>query len=435
MKRVVEGDSMRMFLFFIALFFAAPGRANDGDKVSLADAAQRAVQQSSLTSPGSKPFHLRATIAEVGEPGSDYQAKIEEYWVSSSKWRRTIESPEFSQTLVQNEDKVFEKNTGDYCPHWLDGFVTAVFNPLPMLDVLKKTNSLIPKPHGSQNSTTCGDLHSQVDRWVICFEGGHGLLSSVFTKGYGAEFKEYKGFAGKQVPRLIVNDPEPGTKLELRIAELAELPQIDESLFLVSDATPAKDRIRTVRVEEEAFRKLVSGSTDIEWPRVGEGLTTGGCAVFATADRTGQVREVWPGGCDNAGLEDPLRNIVKQWRLKPANSNGQPVQVEALLGFTFHTTVDKAKSLPELSDAEVRKLATETVEPFFPPGAVENGTEVVINISVDETGKLTGAGPASTMPNALFLAAYNAIVKWKFQPYLKDGKPQYFHGKLMFRVK
>jgi hypothetical protein len=274
-----------------------------------------------------------------------------------------------------------------------------------------------------------------VDRWVICFEGSHGLLSSVSTKGYGAEFKEYKSFAGKRVPRLIVDDPEPGTKLELRITELAELSQIDESLLEVSDPTPARDRIRTVRVDEETFRKLVSGSTDIEWPSVGEGLTTGGCAVFATADRTGLVREVWPGGCDNAGLEDPLRNIVKQWRLKPAISNGQSVQVEALLGFTFHTTIDKAKSLPDLADAEVRKLAIETAEPSFPPGVAEKGSEIVINISVDETGKLTGAGPASSMPNELFLAAYNAVVKWKFKPYIKDGKPQYFHGKLTFQVK
>lgn len=426
--------SLRSWSIFIASIFVTSAFASDGDRVSLADAAQHAVQQSSLTSSDGKPFHLRATIAEAGGPGSDYQAKIEEYWLSPSKWRRTIESPEFSQTLIQNEGKAFEKNTGDYYPHWLESFVTALFNPLPMLDLLKSTNSFIPKPHGSQNSTTCGDLHSQVDRWVICFEGRHGLLSSVFTKGYGAEFKDYKGFAGKQVARLLVDDPEPGTKLELRITELAELPQIDESLFLVSDPTPAKDRIRTVRIDEETFRKLVSGSTDVEWPSVGEGLTAGGCAVFAIADRTGQVREVWPGGCDNAGLEDALRNIVKQWRLRPAISNGEPVQVEALLGFTFHTTIDKGKSLPDLTDAEVRKLATSTVEPTFPPGAAEKGTEFVINISVDETGRLTGAGPASNMPNPVFFAAYNAVVKWKFQPYMKDGKPQYFHGRLVFRV-
>src|SRR5438128_860723 len=95
---------MRLGFVFIACALAGSALANDGDKISLADAAQRAVQESNLTSPGSKPFHLRATIAETGEPGSDYHAKIEEYWVSPSKWRRTIESPDFSKVLVVNGD-------------------------------------------------------------------------------------------------------------------------------------------------------------------------------------------------------------------------------------------------------------------------------------------------------------------------------------------
>jgi hypothetical protein len=425
---------MRLPLVFIACIFAGSVFANDGDKISLADAAQRAFQASSLTSSDGKPFHLRATIAESGDSDSDYQAKIEEYWVSPTKWRRTIASPDFSQTLVVNGDAVYEKNTGDYFPHWLNAFVTALFDPLPMLDVLKKTNSSIPEPRGSENSTTCGDLHARVDRWVICFEGSHGLLSSVFTKGYAAEFKEYKSFGGKRVARLIINDPEPGTKLEARITELVELTQPDEQAFAVQQPTPPAERIKSVRLDEDTLRKLVVGSTEIAWSTVGEGLTAGGCAVYVSADRAGTIREAWPEGCDNAGLEDLLRDAVKKWHLKPAISDGVPVQVEALLGFTFHTTIDPGKSLPELTDAEVRKLAIETIEPVFPAGAADKGAEIVINISVDETGKLTGAGPASSVSNPAFFAAYGAVAKWKFKPYLKDGKPQYFHGKLSFRV-
>jgi hypothetical protein len=426
---------MRLFLAFTACMFAGAAFANDGDKISLADVAQRALQESSLTSPDSKPFHLRATIAETGEPGSDYQAKIEEYWVSPSKWRRTIESPDFSQVLVVNGDAVYEKDDGDYLPHWLNEFLTALFDPLPMLKALNQSNAQIPNPHGPENSTTCADLPARVDRWVICFEGSHGLLASVFTKGYAAEFKDYKKFAGKFVARRIVSDPEPGTHLEAHIAELSELTQPDEQMFAVQQSTPPAERLSTVRMDEETFRSLVVGSTDIDWATVGEGLTTGGCAVYVSADRAGAVREAWPAGCDNAGLQDPLREAVKKWHLKPTISDGAPAQVEALLGFTFHATKDIAKALPDLSDAEVRDLAIETVEPSFPPGTAEKGTEIVINISVDETGKLAGAGPASDMPNALFFAVYNAVVKWKFKPYLKDGKPQYFHGQLSFRVK
>jgi hypothetical protein len=392
------------------------------------------MQASSLTLPDSKPFHLRSTIAESGEPGSDYQAKIEEYWVSPTKWRRTIDSPDFSQILVVNGDAVYEKNTGDYFPHWLNAFVTALFDPLPMLEVLRKTNSSIPKPGGSENSTTCADLHAKVDRWVLCFEGSHGLLSSVFTKGYAAEFKEYKNFAGKRVARLIVNDPEPGTKLEARIIELVELTQPDEQMFAVQQPTPPAERLSSARVDEDTFRSLVVGSTEIDWPTVGEGLTTGGCAVYVSADRTGGIREAWPAGCDNAGLQDPLREAVKKWHLKPAISNGVPMQVEALLGFTFRSGLESSKALPVLSDSEVRNLATNVVEPVFPPASAEKGAEFIVQISVDETGKLAGIGNTHNLKGPVFMAVYAAVQKWHFRAYLKDGKPQYFHADLVFRV-
>jgi hypothetical protein len=65
------------------------GFASDGGKVSLGDVAESAVRQSKLTLPGSESFHLKAEIVETTNPSSEYQAKVEEYWISPEKWRRT----------------------------------------------------------------------------------------------------------------------------------------------------------------------------------------------------------------------------------------------------------------------------------------------------------------------------------------------------------
>lgn len=426
---------MRSTLVALGFFLAASAFASDGDTVSVGDAADRAIQQSQPTLPGSKPFHLQAVIRETADPNSDYQAKIDEYWVSPTKWKRTIESREFSQTLVVNGDAVSEQDKGDYFPYWLKNFVTALTDPLPMMSALKQSNVEIRKPQGSEHSTTCADLHSRVDRWVICFEGSHGLLASVFTKGYAMEFKDFKKFGDKRIPRRITTDPEPGTKLEARITELRELAQPDDQIFVVSQPTPPKERIRSLRIDEDVLRKLALNSTEINWPPVGEGLTTGGCAVYVSADRAGNIREAWPEGCDSASLQDPLREAVKKWRLKPAISDGALVQVEALLGFTFHTTVDKSRALPELSDEEVRKLATNTAEPVFPPGSVQKESAIIVQISIDETGKLAGIENTHTLPDPVFFAAYAALRKWHFRPYIKNGKPQYSHANVIFRVK
>jgi hypothetical protein len=189
-----------------------------------------------------------------------------------------------------------------------------------------------------------------------------------------------------------------------------------------------------VRIDGETFRGLSLVNTEIDWPPTGGGLAKGGCAVYAATDRTGQVREVWPAGCDNTGLQDPLREAVKKWRLKPAISNGVPVQVEALLGFTFQTNADNPNPLPELTDVEARSLATDVVEPVFPTSSGQGRTRIAVRISVDETGKLTGVGNPEGLPNTLFMPIYGALNKWHFKPYLKDGKPQYFHGELVFHI-
>jgi hypothetical protein len=425
---------MRVSFTFVLLALAAAAYASDGGRVLLGEISDRAVQQSKLTLPGSRPFHLKAEIAETTDPKSDFHAKIEEYWVSPTKWKRTVESPNFSQTLVVNGDAVSERDTGDYFPFWLNELLTAIFDPLPMLDALKRGNSQILKPQGSANSTSCADFRARVDRWVICFSGDHGLLSSVFTKGYAVELKNYKNFGDKRVARRIVTNPEPGTTLEAQITELSELTQPDEQTFIIQEVTPPAERIVSVRIDEETFRRLVLGSTEIDWPPTGGGPATGGCAVYASTDRNGQVREVWPEGCDSTGLEEPLREAVKKWRLKPAVSNGVTVQVEALLGFTFHTSVDNSHPLPELTNEEARELATSIVEPVFPPGSGQGRTRLTVQISVDETGKLTGVGNPEGLPNALFMAINGAVSKWRFKPYIKDGKPQYFHADLIFHI-
>lgn len=426
---------MRMMkLMLVGLVALWPALGNAQDRVSLGDATEHAIAQSQLTLPGGKPFHLRAIVSEVNEPNSDYQAQIEEYWVSATKWRRTIESPDFKQTLVVNGMDIFEKDTGDYFPVWLNHMLTALLNPVPMLTTLKENGVQIQRPHGGQAMTVCGDLHSQVDRWAICFEGSHGLLTSVFSKGYGAEFKDYKKFGEKFVAYRIENDPEPGTKLEERITELTQLSEPSDKLFEVKEPTPRAEQIKSVRISEDTLRSMAQTSTEIDWPAVGGGPETGGCAVYVSADRTGQVREAWPAGCDNTGLEDPLREMVKKWRLKPAVTDGAPVQVEALLGFTFHAAVYKQAGPPELSNEDARNLASDIVEPHFPQGSVERGRDLVVKIAVDETGKLTGIQNPQNLSNDVFFAINRAMARWRFRPYVKDGKAQYFHANISFHV-
>ena len=107
----------RIQCLFLVCSLVVPGLAKDSpNPKSVAEAMEQASKLSQLTAPGSKPFHLKATIAELDSPDSDYKAEVEMYWVSQDRWRRTLKSPDFSQVMVVNGEKVAEQNQGDSLP-------------------------------------------------------------------------------------------------------------------------------------------------------------------------------------------------------------------------------------------------------------------------------------------------------------------------------
>lgn len=407
--------------------------------VPLAEVAEHALEQSKLTLHGSTPFHLKAKIVESTNPDSDYTAEIEEYWLAPDKLRRTITSPGFSQTLIMNGDKVSEQNTGDYLPWWLSDLVTAIFDPLPMLDSLKNRAMAMAKPQGSEHSTSCARLQMKVGSppaensafYVLCFEGSHGLLESAVTPGYEAQFKDYRDFQKKRIARRVVISPEPGTSIEAKITELSELTNPDDSLFAVSQSTPANQRLKSIQAPETTVRSLSASTPEIVWPSVRDGKTSGVLSLYISVDRSGQVRETWPLNSDNPGLDDAAREQVMKWQFKPATVQGAHVQTETILTFAFNTKIGNPVSV--LSDAEARSLATKIVEPRFPP-EVKKGTEVKVQLSVGQDGTISGVGNPYNLPTPIFLAAYGAARQWHFRPYLRDGKPDVFHADIVFHA-
>lgn len=379
-----------------------------------------AAEKSKLTSPDGKPFHLEAKIVETTNPESDYRDTVEEDWVSPEKWRRTVDTPEFSQTLIVNPENVSENDHGDYFPLWLSDMMTALVDPMPGLAVPDRIDPHAGDklPHGA--ATICTGAGSGSDRWHFCLDPRKMVLTSVILdrNNYEAEIQRLP-ILRKALGRTP-NRRQPGTRND-DSGDYHSVDRVTRSRrthVSVDQPTPPQDRINGVWIDEPVFRDLVQTDMTINWPPVGSGLTKGGCTVYVSADRSGHIREVWPGGCDNAGLEDPLRDIVRKWQLKTAVSHGVPVQVGARLTFPFTTTVS-ADPVPMLKDAEARALATNVVEPAFPPGADAQGTQVVVEISVDETGKYAGIENTHNVPDAALFAADAAIRQWRFSPYMK----------------
>ncbi len=426
------------FRKFASLLFLLPLAAwsQEGKQVSFSQVAQRAVEQSRITLAGGIPFHLKAHISAADGPSADYTADIEEYWVSPTKWRRTIQSSAFSQVLIANGDSTSEQDTGDYYPFWLRDLVTAIFDPLPMLQQLKSIQSLIDVPSDSVQSNSCLNMNVPAGvppikssiSYAFCFQGRGGRLQYVITPGYRAHFEDYKPFQSKMVARRITFDPTPQTRIEARVSELTELKNPDESLFTFAASGSPAGELKSQQIGEPTARAILLSSPDISWPEVREGKTQGILSVYVSADRSGQVREVWPLTSANPELLRAARDQVMQWRFKPY-VNGVPMQMESVLTFGF--SAKQGPPIPVLGNTEARKLATRIVEPLLAKRPAR-AAHFVLRAAVDEQGKLLEVRNPNQVKPALFQAGEAALRQWQFRPYVHDGKPDRFYADISF---
>lgn len=426
--------------------------------VSLPDLTSRSVHLSKLTQTGSKPFHLIAILSELGIKDSEHNAEIEEYWISPEKWRRTIKSSGFSQTLIVNGDKIWDQNDNHYYPFWLRDAVTAIFEIIPesfkppSMEIrpgpdISRAGAMISREDVEAGLTISNVVSAtQCSSWTdrtgtppaensvlntICFGDGR-LLTGIATPYFNAAFQEYRGFKERQVARKILVYLEPGTRVEVRITKLDELQHADESLFSISASTPENQRAGSVLIRETEARSLLVNPAKIEWAPVRGGRTTGVLSMMIYVDKQGNVRETVPVSSDNPMIQDQARKAITQWRFKPLQRDGAAVQTEALVTFSFQTTL--ADAFPILSNAEARKLAASKPDPKFTRTSFAKGTEFTVRASVDERGHLIGVQNIYNVNTGLFNAAQMALNLWIFNPYKINGKPQRFDADIRFRV-
>ncbi|HEV2617881.1 MAG TPA: energy transducer TonB [Candidatus Acidoferrales bacterium] len=327
-----------------AIVLASLGWRVEG-QTSLHDLPARAIERSQITLLSSPPFHLRATVFEATNRGNDsYDADIEEDWAAPDKWRRTVKTAKFSETLTTNGDKVSAQIDGDYYPHWLRTLADAIFDPgapLQGVDLTKSSDNPVISRRGS--AETCRRFGYRVGIAPAtntifasyCFQDG--LLERVVKPGYDVDYGAYRKFGKQRVARKIHEEIESGTTLEADIIELNESAALDDSLFKVDRASGP---LRTIGVTEQTLRAVALSPPDIQWPTIKDGKPVGRLSVYVCVDRQGSVREIYALNSDNPYMTDAASKQVMAWKFKPASNSGEPVQIEGILTFAYQTEID-----------------------------------------------------------------------------------------------
>jgi hypothetical protein len=398
-----------------------------GERIDGSVALDRALKASSLTFDG-KPFHA---VMEIGNPGDFYSGHLEVWWVNATKYRLLLTSRKFSQTKTVNRDQVQEKNEGDYYPRWLEDFVLALMDPVPMAKNFQGGGAVMV---GAQVTQSClrrddrpGGITDQMTWGQVCFSGSEPRLSSVITFNDSMEFKDWKGFRKKQIARTYQTDVLDYQPVIGRLSTLEELKQPDESMFVVTTAAPVEQRVATKFVSTREEESLIESAPEIQWPSVREGKTEGYMIVYARTDRTGQVRETAKHNSDQPGLESFGMEQALRYKFKPLIVDGVAEQMEMPLVLHFSSTL--ADPVPILTVAEMKKQMIGCEVGTLPP-ETPKGTVIYIRVAVNETGKMTGMSAVGQGKGTDWIAAMTKIraAACQFAPYEVNGKATYYKG-------
>jgi hypothetical protein len=422
---------LKCVLIVAVLLWVMAPMCGSAQEVSAGAMARPVIVQPVLIENGSSPFHLKAIITDKDDPES--RTAVELFWASPEKYRRIIQSRDFSQTLIVNGSSVFEDDSEDYFPLDLQIVMTALVDPRPVLNAYQPGDLLFTKANG--RSKDSGDVcrsENACGHTLLFWHAPLGLNEIVGSLGPEMQFTDYRDFKGRRVARLVFHRTGFGASgLEAVVTELSELKSVPKDFFEVRQSTSDNHRNHTVFFRPEQLRNFAEYAPEIIWPQTLDGAEKGIAVFHIAIDPTGEVRDVVPLRSDNERADESAARQIKAWKFKPVMDHDIPVEVETFLTVPINTR-GYGPTTP-LNDAEARALATNIVEPAIPGGTVPSGSIFTLRAAIDVEGRLIevigGQGEHKMYP-----FCYNALKQWQFSPVMENGKPRPYRAEISFRM-
>jgi hypothetical protein len=325
-------------IFAIILAWPTLGHAEN-----LVKEVKKAVERSTLDQAGTKPFHLKAVLSPSfdRDKASGLTGEVEIWWMSPTKWRRELRSPDFHEIEIADGVKDWQKCEGDYFPEWLRETAVELIRPVPPLDeVLEKVKTAEVRHLMGQTNigwiTTTGTAEVRnILRSYVAVRDSTGLLLYAGGFGWGGEFKEYADFHGRMVARTVnVGTPQVTAKITM----LEDLSDPPADLFDADAEAADTHPLRTVLIDEPSLRKNLLPMQPVLWPPLKDGPLEGNVTTIIVVDREGMVREIRGVVSENSGVNKTGAEAVAAMRFRPFVVDGLPVQVMSQFTLPFKTT-------------------------------------------------------------------------------------------------
>lgn len=338
----------RLFLLPLAACTVVQAQQPSSSTVPFEQAARTAALKSALAQPGAAPFHLRATISDQKNHDPQWDAEVEEWWSSPTRYKQVFHSARFSQTLIVDGSKTEETISGPVFPELLRNLTVELTNPIPRLDELAALHLTVTPPDGTPGQivtryripTTDGaGVNGSMDA-SVAIDRKTGLMIYGGNLDWDVALHDFVPFHDLQVPRRLTAQTQGGPRLTAQMTLLEDLSAADAKLIRVTKKTPAAKLLRVVVVPEPELRKLALDTPAPHWPDMAEGALSGTMTMRVVVDRSGQVQSIDNFFSDNPGLQAAAEKQLLGWRFRPYLDHGAPVQVISTL--TFRYEVNKA---------------------------------------------------------------------------------------------
>ncbi len=141
-----------------------------------------------------------------------------------------------------------------------------------------------------------------------------------------------------------------------------------------------------------------------------------------------QPVEVSKTDSNNSSAPPRDKNVETQMRENKTNPNEAKTETR-----TSANNADSPKTNTPLVIGSLLEYVTQKVNPTYPPAAktVRMSGVVKVDVVVDEEGKVAEV-QKTTGPQMLQRAATDAIRRWKFKPFIRDGQPTKASGYVSF---
>jgi len=326
----------------IAVLVALTIWSTVGHAENLSKEIKKGVERSTLDQPGTKAFHIKASLAPSFERDkeSGRTGEVEIWWASPTQWKREVRSPEFHQIEIVDGAHQWQKNEGDYFPQWLQQTAEELIRPVPPLkEVLEQAERADIRRIGPMTNlswtTPSGtpEVHNILRSWVA-LQNSTGLLLYAGGLGWGAELKDYADFHGRMVARTVnVGSPQVTAKVTV----LEDLGVVPADFFKATGKAGEAQPLRTILVDESSLRKNLLPIEPVSWPPLQDGPLEGNVTSQIVVDREGKVRQIGALVSENSGVNEAGRQAISAMDFKPFLVDGVPVQVMSQVTIPFKT--------------------------------------------------------------------------------------------------